>query len=48
MDLVEIPLRRRGTGFLRFDKKKTGTEAKAEEGFKEFNETKEKMVLLMP
>ncbi|KAJ6903623.1 hypothetical protein NC651_020953 [Populus alba x Populus x berolinensis] len=45
LDLVKIPLRRRGTGFLSFDKnkKKTGTEAKAEEGFKEFNETKEKM-----
>ncbi|KAJ6903624.1 hypothetical protein NC651_020953 [Populus alba x Populus x berolinensis] len=42
---MKIPLRRRGTGFLSFDKnkKKTGTEAKAEEGFKEFNETKEKM-----
>ncbi|XVF28648.1 hypothetical protein REPUB_Repub15cG0048200 [Reevesia pubescens] len=45
LDLLEIPLRRRGIGFLRFDGKLV--QKQRERVLKEFNETGEKMVLLM-
>ncbi|XVF62919.1 hypothetical protein PTKIN_Ptkin09bG0047400 [Pterospermum kingtungense] len=45
LDLLEIPLRRRGIGFLRFDGKLA--QKQRERVLKEFNETREKMVLLM-
>ncbi|XP_015580945.2 DNA repair protein RAD5B isoform X2 [Ricinus communis] len=45
LDLLEIPLRRRAIGFLRFDGKLV--QKQRERTLKEFNETKEKMVLLM-
>ncbi|XP_058761819.1 DNA repair protein RAD5B-like [Vicia villosa] len=44
-DLLENPLRRRGIGFLRFDGKLT--QKQREKVLKEFNNTKEKRVLLM-
>ncbi|XP_040999651.1 DNA repair protein RAD5B [Juglans microcarpa x Juglans regia] len=44
-DLLEIPLKRRGIGFLRFDGKLV--QKQREWVLKEFSETKEKMVLLM-
>ncbi|KAG2722109.1 hypothetical protein I3760_02G114900 [Carya illinoinensis] len=44
-DLLEIPLKRRGIGFLRFDGKLV--QKQRELVLKEFSETKEKMVLLM-
>lgn len=45
LDLLEIPLKRRGIGFLRFDGKLA--QKQRERTLKEFNETREKMVLLM-
>ncbi|GAV82378.1 SNF2_N domain-containing protein/Helicase_C domain-containing protein/HIRAN domain-containing protein/zf-C3HC4_2 domain-containing protein [Cephalotus follicularis] len=45
LDLLEIPLRRRGIGYLRFDGKLV--QKQRERVLKEFSETKEKMVLLM-
>ncbi|XP_065861765.1 DNA repair protein RAD5B [Euphorbia lathyris] len=45
LDLLEIPLSRKGIGFLRFDGKLV--QKQRERVLKEFNETKEKMVLLM-
>ncbi|XP_052208103.1 DNA repair protein RAD5B [Diospyros lotus] len=45
LDLLEIPLRRRRIGFLRFDGKLV--QKHRERVLKEFNETSEKMVLLM-
>ncbi|GMI95934.1 hypothetical protein like AT5G43530 [Hibiscus trionum] len=45
LDLLEIPLKRRGIGFLRFDGKLV--QKQRERVLKEFNDTKEKMVLLM-
>ncbi|XP_015887954.4 DNA repair protein RAD5B [Ziziphus jujuba] len=45
LDLLEIPLKRRGIGFLRFDGKLM--QKQRERVLKEFNETKQKMVLLM-
>ncbi|WZZ73012.1 hypothetical protein YC2023_084382 [Brassica napus] len=45
LDLLEIPLRRRGIGFLRFDGKLA--QKAREKVLKEFNETKQKTVLLM-
>ncbi|XAR49004.1 DNA helicase [Bertholletia excelsa] len=45
LDLLEIPLKRRKIGFLRFDGKLV--QKQREKVLKEFNETKEKMVLLM-
>ncbi|WCJ23977.1 DNA repair protein RAD5B [Euphorbia peplus] len=45
MDLLEIPLRRKGIGFLRFDGKLV--QKQREKVLREFNETDEKMVLLM-
>ncbi|XP_022723142.1 DNA repair protein RAD5B [Durio zibethinus] len=45
LDLLEIPLRRRGIGFLRFDGRLV--QKQRERVLKEFNETGEKMVLLM-
>uniref|UniRef100_A0A5B7BJ23 SWI/SNF-related matrix-associated actin-dependent regulator of chromatin subfamily A member 3-like 3 n=1 Tax=Davidia involucrata TaxID=16924 RepID=A0A5B7BJ23_DAVIN len=45
LDLLEIPLKRRGIGFLRFDGKLV--QKQRERVLKEFNETREKMVLLM-
>ncbi|XP_038719249.1 DNA repair protein RAD5B-like isoform X1 [Tripterygium wilfordii] len=44
-DLLEIPLQRRGIGFLRFDGKLV--QKQRERVLKEFSETNEKMVLLM-
>ncbi|GAU25269.1 hypothetical protein TSUD_17820 [Trifolium subterraneum] len=44
-DLLENPLRKRGIGFLRFDGKLT--QKQREKVLKEFNDTKEKRVLLM-
>ncbi|XP_061344667.1 DNA repair protein RAD5B-like [Gastrolobium bilobum] len=44
-DLVENPLRRRGIGFLRFDGKLS--QKQREKVLNEFNETKEKRVMLM-
>ncbi|KAL5542194.1 hypothetical protein UlMin_009904 [Ulmus minor] len=45
LDILEIPLKKRGIGFLRFD---GGLSQKQRENvLKEFNETKVKMVLLM-
>lgn len=41
-DLLEIPLRRKGVGFLRFDGKLSQTQR--ERVLKEFSETKDKMV----
>lgn len=43
LDLLEIPLKRRGIGFLRFDGKLV--QKQRERVLKEFNETKQKMVL---
>ncbi|KAF3487300.1 hypothetical protein F2Q69_00055108 [Brassica cretica] len=45
LDLLEIPLRRRGIEFLRFDGKLA--QKAREKVLKEFNETKQKTVLLM-
>ncbi|KAA8548778.1 hypothetical protein F0562_000462 [Nyssa sinensis] len=45
LDLLEIPLKRRRIGFLRFDGKLV--QKQRERVLKEFNETGEKMVLLM-
>ncbi|XP_050219335.1 DNA repair protein RAD5B isoform X2 [Mercurialis annua] len=45
LDLLEIPLKRRGIGFLRFDGRLV--QKQREKVLKEFNETNEKMVLLM-
>ncbi|OVA13931.1 SNF2-related [Macleaya cordata] len=45
-DLLEIPLSRKGIGFLRFDGKLS--QKNREKVLKEFNETNKKMVLLMP
>ncbi|KAK4586149.1 hypothetical protein RGQ29_023372 [Quercus rubra] len=45
LDLLEIPLKRRGVGFLRFDGKLV--QKQRERVLKEFSETKDKMVLLM-
>ncbi|RVX22343.1 DNA repair protein RAD5B [Vitis vinifera] len=45
LDLLEIPLRRRGIGFLRYDGKVV--QKQRERILKEFSETEEKMVLLM-
>ncbi|KAK6278867.1 hypothetical protein POUND7_019134 [Theobroma cacao] len=45
LDLLEIPLRRRGIGFLRFDGRLV--QKQRENVLKEFRETGEKMVLLM-
>ncbi|KAF2313951.1 hypothetical protein GH714_020818 [Hevea brasiliensis] len=45
LDLLEIPLRRRRIGFLRFDGKLV--QKQRERVLKEFNETEEKTVLLM-
>ncbi|KAK3043438.1 hypothetical protein RJ639_002017 [Escallonia herrerae] len=45
MDLLEIPLKRRGIGFLRFDGKLS--QKHRERVLKEFTETSENMVLLM-
>ncbi|KAF3456838.1 hypothetical protein FNV43_RR01492 [Rhamnella rubrinervis] len=45
LDLLEIPLKSRGIGFLRFDGKLV--QKQREMVLKEFSETKEKMVLLM-
>ncbi|KAK8709677.1 hypothetical protein V6N13_060687 [Hibiscus sabdariffa] len=45
LDLLEIPLKRRGIGFLRFDGKLV--QKHRERVLKEFNDTREKMVLLM-
>ncbi|KAK2972984.1 hypothetical protein RJ640_022041 [Escallonia rubra] len=45
MDLLEIPLKRRGIGFLRFDGKLS--QKHRERVLKEFSETRENMVLLM-
>jgi DNA repair protein RAD5 len=42
LDLLEIPLKRRGIGFLRFDGKLA--QKQRERTLKEFNETREKMV----
>ncbi|XP_059650897.1 DNA repair protein RAD5B [Cornus florida] len=44
-DLLEIPLRKKGVGFLRFDGRLT--QKQRERVLKEFSETREKMVLLM-
>lgn len=45
LDLLEIPLKRRGIGFLRFDGRLV--QKQRERVLKEFSETKDKMVLLM-
>ncbi|OMO95524.1 SNF2-related protein [Corchorus olitorius] len=45
LDLLEIPLRRRGIGFLRFDG--SLSQKQRERVLREFNETGDKMVLLM-
>ncbi|MBA0685034.1 hypothetical protein Goari_026578, partial [Gossypium aridum] len=45
LDLLEIPLKRKGIGFLRFDGKLA--QKQRERVLKEFNDTREKLVLLM-
>ncbi|KAE8731539.1 SWI/SNF-related matrix-associated actin-dependent regulator of chromatin subfamily A member [Hibiscus syriacus] len=45
LDLLEIPLKRRGIGFLRFDGKLV--QKQRERVLREFNDTREKTVLLM-